>query len=86
MAKKREFVRQPVKWGLYKWSPDTKNPQKEKGLGQQNLLNKKGKKFCNAKPGTTKTEDWFTGYVYKQVIDNKGVKHRYAYVECGYVE
>lgn len=86
MAKK-EFTRKPRAWGgIYKWSPDSPDYKKEKGKGNKNLLNKEGKKFCNAKPHTTNTEDWFVTYVYDEVIDNQGVKHRYAYVACNYVQ
>lgn len=84
--KRKEFVRQPSQWGLYKWSPNTKNPERNKRVRKQNLLNKEGKRFCDAKPGSTNGEDWFTGYVYEETMDNNGIKHRYAYVECGYVE
>lgn len=83
---KREFVRKPHQWGIYKWSPSKADIDKKKRRGERNLLNKKGKNFCDAKAHSKNGEDWFTTYCYNQTIDNNGIKHRYAYVACGYVE
>lgn len=82
----REFKRKPYAWGLYKWRPFPSDQSKDKGVSKKTLLNKKGEMFCDAKAHTKLGEDWFTSYVYDEEMDGQGIKHRYAYVACGYIE
>lgn len=86
MAKK-EFTRKPYSWGLYKWSPIDADVDKSKPQGERRLNSKGRERFCNANPyNGVQGEDWFVTYVYKETTDSNGVNHRYAYVDCGYVE
>lgn len=82
----REFKRKPYSATLYKWKVIEADPNKERRVGNENLMNKKRERFCDAEKGNKFGEDWFTTYVYNEVIDNKGIKHRYAYVACDYVK
>lgn len=74
---KKIFTRKPYNSFLYKWSPETsivKKPREEKLRAQ----------FCDAIK-FSQGEDWNVTYVYDLVYNN-GAYHRYAYVECDYVE
>jgi len=63
---------------LYKWAPIPNLPNKNGQKGGKQPF------FCTAPPGS-QGEDWITGYMYTLVVTN-GQQHKYAYVECGYVQ
>jgi hypothetical protein len=78
MKEKQVFTRKPYTGFLYKWSPETNIIKKmthyTTGLPTG----------CKAKP-FSQGEDYQTTYVYDFQIIN-GEEHRFAYVECGYVQ
>lgn len=76
---KKIFVRKPYDKFLYKWSPDTEITKKT----DVKLDKLKTPFYCNAVT-SSQGEDWVVTYVYDSVFD--GVYHRWAYVECDYVE
>lgn len=83
----RKFKRKPYSWGgVYKWEVTQYMPEKGGKEPEKTLLSKTRDKFCDAEKGDKFGEDWFTDYVYDEVMDNKGIKHRYAYVACDYVK
>jgi len=76
---KKVFVRKPYDKFLYKWSPDTDVTKST--IGRIDKL--KTQNYCNAVT-SSQGEDWVVTYVYDTTFD--GVYHRWAYVECDYVE
>jgi hypothetical protein len=76
---KGPFYRLPNEKFIYKWSPQPYEPKKRTG-GKGNM-----KIPCTATPGS-QGEDFVTTYVYKLQYSPNGDEHRYAYVECDYVE
>lgn len=62
---------------LYKWEPI---PADKKRTGREG----KRPTFCTATPGS-QGEDWNCNYVYDLTVIN-GQQHRFAYVECDYVQ
>ena len=79
------FTRKSYNNQLYKWSPIPFNKKINKTLTQ---VKSKGPAptpiSCTALPGS-QGEDFTETYVYDLVIIG-GVEHRYAYVECDYVQ
>lgn len=78
MEKKLVFTRKPHNGFLYKWSPG------------KNEVNKTSNKKISSPIGCTaiansQGQDYNTTYVYDSEIIN-GEEHKFAYVECGYVE
>lgn len=78
-TKSGPFYRLPNEKFIYKWSPSTYDPKtKIKGISNKKVL-------CTATPGS-QGEDFSTGYVYFLTYLPDNIEHRYAYVECDYVE
>jgi hypothetical protein len=77
--KKGPFYRLPNEKFIYKWTPKEYDP-KTKLIGKSNK-----KVLCTAEPGS-QGEDFITTYVYKLSYIPNNVEHKYAYVECDYVE
>lgn len=62
---------------LYKWSPIPVDKNRKRNEGSKQY-------YCDATAGS-QGEDWIVGYTYNLVVTN-GQQHRYAYVECDYVQ
>lgn len=78
-TKKGPFYRLPNEKYIYKWSPQPFEPKKK-------LSGKSNKKItCDAEPDS-QGEDFNTTYVYYLTYIPDNVEHRFAYVECNYVE
>jgi hypothetical protein len=77
--KKGPFYRLPVEKFVYKWTPQPFEP-KTKVSGKSNK-----KILCTAVPNS-QGEDFVTEYVYKLTYKPDNMEHKYAYVECNYVE
>jgi len=76
---KKVFSCKPYSSFLYTWSPDT-----EINKNKSNSVDKlKTPSYCNAVT-SSQGEDWVVTYVYDKTFD--GIYHRWAYVECDYVE
>jgi hypothetical protein len=71
------FARKSSQNSLYKWAPQT-------SLTDKQLKNATPTLSCTATPGSN-GQDFLTDYVYTSTYIN-GIEHRYAYVECGYVQ
>jgi hypothetical protein len=72
------FYRLPNEKFIYKWTPSTYDGKKLKNINHKKIL-------CTATAGS-QGEDFVTGYVYFLTYLPNNVEHRYAYVECDYVE
>lgn len=75
----KAFTRKPYDKFLYTWNP--KSDLSKKGARPRVGVRAP---FCDAKP-FSQGEDFFTTYVYEFLIID-GIEHRYAYVECDYVQ
>jgi hypothetical protein len=78
-SKKGPFYRLPNEKFIYKWSPQPYDPKTKTKSGSNKKV------LCDAPPGS-QGEDFNTTYVYKLSYIPNNVEHRYAYVECDYVE
>lgn len=84
---KKVFTRKPYDKSLYKWQVQTDindKTQAQKKLAKAGL-GSQAPFTCNASAFSVNGEDWTVTHVYELVVID-GVQHRYAYVECGYVE
>lgn len=78
-SKNGPYYRLPNEKFIYKWSPTPYEPKTRlKSTSNKKVL-------CTATPGS-QGEDFTTGYVYFLSYIPNNVEHRYAYVECDYVE
>lgn len=78
-TKKGPYYRLPNEKFIYKWSPPTyESKTRLKSIDNRKVI-------CTATPGS-QGEDFGTGYVYFLSFVPNNVEHRYAYVECDYVQ
>lgn len=77
---KLTFTAKPFKGFLYRWAPETNEPNKK----NSDFISKDGViEYCNAIP-YSQGEDSKTGYCYR-VVNTNGVIKKLAYVTCDYV-
>ena len=78
-TKNGPFYRLPNEKFVYKWTPQSYGEKSRTKSKSNNQV------LCTAEPGS-QGEDFITGYVYKLSYLPDNVEHRYAYVECDYVQ